>query len=140
MNTTDAIQHLLDHNLQFRAKVTIEQATQILGQCQIYNEIPDTIGNLPQAIANGIGPVDFGRENPNNGTFVNLEISIGNEYSLVIYVQSHTFYRKGDTPERQKEVLEAIAREYRADEVDVSISDQPIIDGAHVVTARFWWD
>jgi hypothetical protein len=138
METIAAVTHLLNANLHFRVQVTLEQATNILTKFQPYNGIPNTIEKLPQEIAAAIGPIDFGRENPNNGLFDNVEISIGNEFSLVLYVKSNTFYRKGDTAERQKLVLEGIARNYRADEVHVTI--EPAYGGAHLVKARLWWD
>lgn len=86
----------------------------------LYNYIPSTIGEFPQAIADAIGPVDRGEGKPNNGNFTNLEFSVGNKLSgLVVYVRSEVSRRKGDSPERQKQALEKIGKRFSADHVDV---------------------
>lgn len=139
MNTVEAVSYLLEHNLHFRAEVSLDDATEVLRKFRHYNEIPDTIGLLPKAVADGIGPVDFGGDNPNNGTFINLDLFVGNEYSFVVYVQSSPSYRKGDTPERQMEVLEKIGRDFCADEVTVE-TIPGFAGGAASLRARFWWD
>lgn len=139
MNTVDAVTHLLEHNLNFRVALKLDQATEVLSKCSIYNDIPSTIGALPKIIADRIGPTDLGGDNPNNGTFCNLEFSLGNEHSLVIYVRSDVFYRKGDSAERHKKLLEKVGREFCADEVTVEIHPS-MVGGAPTVKARFWWD
>lgn len=139
MNTVDAVSYLLEHNLHFRAKVSLDDATEVLRKFPCYNEIPTTIWHLPQVIAEAIGPTDLGGDNPNNGTFCNLEFSLGNEHSLVIYIRSDVFYRKGDSADRQKKLLWGIGRTFFADEVTVEIHPS-MVGGAPTVKARFWWD
>lgn len=139
MNTSEAVLFLLANNLHFAAQVELETATEILDKFPIYNEIPATISELPRALANAIGPVDFGGDNPNNGDFSNLRLKIGNESSLVVYIESRTCYRRGDTPERQKAAIEAVAAAYRADEISVEIETYELME-AHTVKARLWWD
>jgi hypothetical protein len=141
MNTAEAVLFLLENNLNFAVQVELDQATEILGKCSIYNEIPDTISELPRALANAIGPVDFGGDNPNNGGFSNLRLKIGNEGSMVVYLDSNTFYRKGDSPERQKAAIEAVAATYKADEITVEIKTYELMGrDAATVKARLWWD
>jgi hypothetical protein len=42
MNTAEAVLFLLENNLNFAVQVKLDQATEILGKCSVYNEIPDT--------------------------------------------------------------------------------------------------
>ena len=102
----------------------------------LYNQIPCTIGEFPQALADAIGPVYLGEGNPNNGKFTNLEFSLGNESGgLVAYVRSEVSRRKGDSPERQKQALEKIGKRF-ADRVDVETHIRR--DGSYpVIVARF---
>lgn len=139
--TTEAVLFLLKTNLHFAVQVELDQAVEILSRFSIYNEIPDTISKLPRALANAIGPVDFGEDNPNSGGFSNLRLKIGNEGSLVVYLDSNTFWRKSDTPERQKAAIEAAADAYKADEISVEIKTYELMGrDAAIVKARLWWD
>jgi hypothetical protein len=141
MKLQQAVLLLLRINHNFRVEVPFGIAETILYGCEKYNNIPADIHDLPRAIQHAIGPVDFGNPNPNNGKFHNLSIKIGNKGSLVIYIESNTFYRVGDKPERQKAAIEAVAKRFKADEIDVTIEDFRDQDNrTAIIKARLWWD
>ena len=129
----EIVNFLLEHNEHFSVELSIEDAAAVLAKMDKYNDIPRNINNLPSVIAKQIGGIAFKGENPNNGTFGNIKISIGNEYSLCMHVRSVTAYRPGDTPEKQKAILEALGRKYKANEVTVTMQPGSVL-------ARFWWD
>lgn len=141
MNLQKAVLLLLRINRNFRVEVPFGIARTILRDCEKYNNIPTDIRELPRAIQHAIGPVDFGTPNPGNGGFHNLSIKIGNEDSLVIYIESNTFYRVEDKPERQKAAIEAVAKRFKADEIDVTIENfGDLGNSTAIIKARLWWD
>jgi len=106
-----------------------------------YNDIPSNLSGLVWDFKKMIGPMNFptsgGYPNPNNGTFGNLEISIGNEGSLVIYLKSRMFARKMDNPAMHEAVFKTIGQRYKADEINVETTNY---SGNITVKARLWWD
>lgn len=131
--TAQAVLTLLEASLHFRVAVTLTDAEAILRNFQHYNEIPANLADIVRDVRDKIGPIAFKGANPNNGCFDNVRLSIGNENSLVIYIESNLFYRPGDTPERQKAVLESIGARFNADEASIEVSPSS-------VKARLWWD
>lgn len=132
MTLPETVLYLLEHCLQFRVELTLDEAQTVLRQFKRYNEILDTLPRLIDDLRRDIGPIAFPGQNVNNGRFDNIKVSIGNEGSLVVYVCIITAYRK-DNPARQVGVLKTIGETYNADEIDVS-------EGTGSVKARFWWD
>lgn len=135
--TSSLVSSLLEINTDFCVSVSVEELGEILRNFRVYNEIPANLANLANDLQKEIGPTSFGGQNPNNGSFGNLRVHVGNEGSLVIYVESNLFYRKGDSSGRQAVVLHAIGERYKADEIKVEEKDSW---GGPVVKARFWWD
>lgn len=142
MNTVEAVSYLLETNLNFRVEVGLNEAKQILAKLEKYNEMPDDLEKIVDRIKSMIGPIDFGKENPNNGLWNNIKISIGNESSLVIYVDVNCFYRVGSDPKKIKADLESIGRAFSADENNVEIKlPEPFMNQKMIhVRARYWWD
>ena len=135
----DAVSLLLEKSLNFKVKVSATDATEILKKFNPYNDIPKTIAHLPDAILRKIGPTNFKGDNPNNGRFDNIKIWIGNESSLVIYVESMTFHRQKESGLLQVAALKTIGRMFNADEIKTEIE---VLDNnmGELVKARFWWD
>lgn len=141
MTTTDAILFLLENNLNFRAEVGLNDARAILSKFKKYNSIPSYLPSMVDRIKDLIGPVNFGKDNPNNGFWHNIKFSIGNESSLVIYVEVRGVYRPKDDPNAIRGVLESMGSYFCADEVDCEL--QTIEFGSSKKTnviARFLWD
>lgn len=135
LNTVGAVSFLLENNLNFRVSVSLEDAKEILRSFKRYNEIPSNLPEIVEAIKLAIGPINFGPQNLNNGGFHHIRFSIGNENSLVIYVEVSSFYF-GQHPEKIQKVvrsLQAVGQKFRADENDVEGNEASI-------SARFWWD
>lgn len=139
LSTADAVSFLLENSLNFRVSVPLEDAKKILRSFKRYNEIPSNLPEIVEAVKLAIGPISFpdvgGRPNPNNGSFHHIRFSIGNEGSLVIYVEVSSFYF-GQHPEKIQKVvrsLQAVGQKFRADENDVEGNETSIL-------ARFWWD
>lgn len=139
-NLVDATLAILAASLNCRVELPLDDARRVLGKFPVYDDIPSRIYLIVDEIKRAIGPVDFGGNNPNNGSYSNISFSIGNEYSLVIYVKSRLFYRKNDKPAAQVAALKAIGNKFKADEVTVEVESNPIVAGHDVVIARFWWD
>jgi hypothetical protein len=133
MNTVQAVSYLLENNLNFRAELSILDAVQVLQNFQPYNDIPEDIEKIVGALCDKIGPVNFGPGNPNNGKFHNIKIFIGNESSLVIYVEIIHSYQVGRDSREYKSILEKIGRKFKADEIGVTQDERKTV-------ARFWWD
>lgn len=142
MNTVEAVSYLLETNLNFRVEVGLNEAKQILAKLEKYNGMPDDLEKIVERIKSMIGPVKFlDKFNPNNGLWSNIKISIGNESSLVIYVDVNCFYRVGSDPKKIKADLESIGRAFSADENSVEIEAASPFDKRMVsVCARYWWD
>lgn len=140
MDTIEAVSFLLENNLNFKVAVTLEDAYNILTEFRHYNEIPANLYGIVKDIKEKIGPISFAGNNPNNGKFDNITFKIGNESSLVIYIQSNLFYRRADKPELHKAILESLGCKYKADEVDVEINVHPMDSQMVTVSARLWWD
>lgn len=141
MNTVEAISYLLENNLNFRAEVGLDNAKQILSKLRKYNGMPDDLEKIVDQIKDAIGPINFGAKNPNNGLWNNIKISIGNECSLVIYVDVNCFYQVGADLKKIKADLESIGRAFHTDENSVEIEAASPLDKRMVsVCARYWWD
>lgn len=137
----DSVLCLIENCLQFRVECSMDEAKEVLRQMPKYNEIPSNLHEIISEIKNRLGPIDFGSKNPNNGTYGNIRVLIGNEGSLVMYVKSQLFYRRNvDSGPRQKTELESIGEKFGADEVDVKIETLTIDSTMVSVEARFWWD
>lgn len=135
LSTADAVSFLLENSLNFRVSVPLEDAKKILRSFKRYNEIPSNLPEIVEAIKLATGPINFGPQNLNNGGFHHIRFSIGNENSLVIYVEVSSFYF-GQHPEKIQKVvrsLQAVGQKFRADENDVEGNEASIL-------ARFWWD
>lgn len=133
MNTVQAVSYLLENNLNFRAELSLSDAAQVLQAFRPYNDIPEDIERIVDELCDKIGPINFGPENPNNGKFHNIRISIGNKSSLFIYIEMSHIYQKGRDFREYKPILEEIGGKFRADEIEVTQSERK-------TAARFWWD
>lgn len=133
------VSSLLEQSIDFRVNVSPQDLYEILSTFRVYNDIPRNIADIAKDLQKEIGPISFGGQNSNNGSFHNLRIRIGNEDSLVLYVESNLFYRKGDCAARHEAVLKTIGKKYKANEIDVeTVPLDPL--QSQMVKARFWWD
>lgn len=133
MDKIEAVSYLLKNSLHFRAELMLNEMFHVLNQFQRYNDIPDNIAEIADRVANKIGPVKFADGNPNNGKFHNIKFFIGNEGSLVIYVEVIHSYQKERDFREYKPILEAIGEAFGADEITVE-------EKMGRTVARFWWD
>lgn len=132
LTTVDCVNRLLETNLNFRVHVSLEDLGQILASFQVYNGMPDTLLPMVGAIKEAIGPMQFPGDNPNNGSFDHIRVSIGNEGSLVMYVELATAYIKG----RELEVaskLEMLGKKFNCDECTMERQ-------SFALSLRLWWD
>ena len=140
MNTklVDAVLLIDGKTSNYRVELPHEEAREFLKQAGVYNNIPENITGIVGAILEAIGPMDYGlingRPNPNNGSFRHIRISVGNESSRVIYVNS---YRTTFSPSLKMifSSLESIGQKFEADENECSNKF-----GTDFFEWRFWWD
>lgn len=131
--TVQAVQTLLENNLNFRVQVTLEDAQVILSEFLVYNGMPDSMDGLVDRVKLAVGPMNFGPNNPNTGNFDHIRFSIGNENSLVVYVEVAGAYLKGQGISVAAK-LERVGDAFSADEISNEI------DGLGGVSVRLWWD
>lgn len=132
MNKIEAVSFLLKNSLNFRVELSLDEMFHVLNQFERYNGIPNYIAEIADDIAEEIGPIKFAGDNPNNGRFDNIKFFIGNESSLVIYVEVIHAYQKRDFRE-YKPILGSIGRVFKADQITVT-------EEMGRTVARFWWD
>jgi len=129
----DTVLFLLETNLHFRVSLPLPEAKEVLRNLPKYNEIPHNLHEIIEGIKQTVGSVDFGPKNPNTGGFDNVRIEIGNERSLVVYVDAVTAYRPNDEHAVTVSNLESLGIKFKADEINVEHT-------LGSVKARFWWD
>lgn len=133
-----AVATLLDVSTSFRARVEIEKVKGILENFQTYNFIPDNISRIGEEIMKTVGPTKFSQpDNPNNGNFRNIDFYLGNEGSLVMYVNVKMSHLFGKNASDVQANLQVIGEKFGADEISVKITES---FGDKYVEARFWWD
>ncbi len=115
-----AVLSIFEESLHFRVNVPVLEATEILSRLEKYNFIPANLPTIVQAIQNAAPVTSVG----------DIRISVGNEYSLVIYVQ----VLRAQDAEQAKAKLEKVAKKYGTNEFNVEDS----FSGSF--TARLWWD
>lgn len=133
MDKIEATSFLLENSLHFRVELTLNEMFHVLNKFQRYNDIPDNIAEIAERVADKIGPAKYAGDNPNNGKFHNINFFIGNEGSLVIYVEVIHSYQKERDFREYKPILETIGEAFGADEITVT-------EERGRTVARFWWD
>jgi hypothetical protein len=144
MNTTTTIsttlslvRQLLEKSLNFRVELNPEETQKLVETMPIYNRMTSKgMSQLIKNINKRMPRMDYGPTNPNTGhTFHTFHV--GNENSLVIYVELIGYYIEKLTPqERQKLCLDikSYSEKAGADEFHITEGD------FGKLTFRLWWD
>ncbi len=136
--SAQAVAVLLKNCLDFRAELTLEEASAVMHSFERYNAIPRKITDIFFDLQKEIGPCVL-PDNPNNGSFINLNVWIGNERSLVIYVTSRVSARHGDTVEQHINKLKNLGYRYKAESYEAEEIKNTAFPSLKTVSARFYW-
>lgn len=137
-----AVVALLMRNGKFRVQLTPAEATLALELYKKsgtfpYNGMPANMPEIIHAISTASGKVNFpdinGKPNPNTGSQCHMNISIGNEGSLVIYVQIVTTYPVTKPYGELLTDLQSVGERFSAQENTVDTRPGSF-------TVRLWWD
>lgn len=134
LDIISSVKTLLESCLQFRVSVSMGEAREIL------QDFPN-LRNFVNHVQNKVGPCEFEGDNPNNGNFTNIRLSIGRENSLVIYLETNSFYRPKDTPEAIEKRLNWLKWYFKPEEFTIEkVKYQISGKDATRFNVRFWFD
>jgi len=134
----EAVKVLLERSLSFKVKVNFDQLKEVLTSFVPYNFIPENIKEIGDEVKKVILPQDYGKDNPNTGGYDHVTFHIGNEHSLVFYVNVNVKACKMDISDVKKK-LERIGKKFHADEISFEESETNT-NYFHLIEMRLWWD
>jgi hypothetical protein len=139
-NLIDAVLLIDKSSTHYNVEMNHENVREFLRCSEPYNNIPENLSEIVDAVRNAIGPYDGGLcgsyPNPNNGSFCHVSFLVGNEGSRVLYVRGHRSPRSPAIQDILRN-LKAVGEKFNADE---NALDGEVHPSFQAFTWRFWWD
>lgn len=129
---------LFNNCLQFRVHVKNDEARDLSQYLPALTESGKTLADFVAELETIFGFLSYGPGNGNSGGSDHYRIFVGNEYSMVIYVDLVESYKttRTTTVDEMRKKLEKLGKKYGCDEISV----KPDEHGGDNTECRFWWD